>query len=83
MKHSRFTEKQIIGVLWEQAAGSATADVYRKHGISPATSYQASRHGTGPWPLLVIMLPSPHGVSEPDLLLVAGSGCGPATNLGH
>jgi len=40
MKRSRFTQEQIIGVLREQEAGSATADVCRKHGISPATFYQ-------------------------------------------
>ena len=40
MKRSRFTEEHIIGVPREQEAGSATADVCRKHGISPATFYQ-------------------------------------------
>jgi putative transposase len=40
MKKSRFTEAQIIGVLREQKARMKTADVYRKHGISPATFYQ-------------------------------------------
>jgi putative transposase len=40
MKRSRFSEEQIIGVLREQEAGAATADICRKHGISPATFYQ-------------------------------------------
>ncbi len=40
MKRSRLSEKQIIGVLREQEAESARADVCRKHGISPATFYQ-------------------------------------------
>jgi putative transposase len=40
MKRSRFTEGQIIGILKEQEAGHATADVCRKHGISSATFYK-------------------------------------------
>ena len=40
MKRSRFSEEQIIAVLKEQEAGMATAEVCRRHGISPATFYQ-------------------------------------------
>lgn len=40
MKASRFNEGQIIGILREQEAGAATADVCRKHGISSATFYK-------------------------------------------
>ena len=40
MRRSRFSEEQIIGILREQEAGAATADVCRKHGISSATFYK-------------------------------------------
>jgi putative transposase len=40
MKRSRFSEEQIIGILKEQEAGSATTDVCRRHGISSATFYK-------------------------------------------
>ena len=37
MRQSRFNETQIIGILKEQEAGVATADVCRKHGSSPSS----------------------------------------------
>ena len=37
MKRSRFSEGQIIGVLKEHEAGMPTAELCRRHGISPAT----------------------------------------------
>ena len=40
MKRSRFSEEQIIGVLKEHEAGLPTAEVCRRHGISPATFYK-------------------------------------------
>ena len=46
MKASRFNEEQIIGILREQEAGTATAEVCRKHGISSATFYKwKAKHG--------------------------------------
>ena len=40
MKRSRVKEEQIIAILREQEAGSPTADVCRKHGVSSATFYK-------------------------------------------
>ena len=50
MKKSRFNEAQIIGVLREQEAGSPTADVCRRHGVSEQTFYRwkAKYGGLGP-----------------------------------
>ena len=40
MRKSRFSEEQIIGMIKEQEAGLPTAEVCRKHGLSPATFYK-------------------------------------------
>jgi len=46
MRQSRFTEEQIIAILAEQERGMKTAEVCRKHGISPNTFYKwKARYG--------------------------------------
>ena len=40
MRKSRFTKAQIIGMIKEQEAGLPTAELCRKHGLSPATFYK-------------------------------------------
>ena len=46
MRQSRFTEAQIIGMIEEQEAGMPTAEVCRRHGLSPASFYKfKSKYG--------------------------------------
>ena len=40
MRKSRFTEAQIIGMIKEQEVRLPTAELCRKHGLSPATFYK-------------------------------------------
>lgn len=46
MRKSRFSETQIISMIKEQEAGMPTAEVCRKHGLSPDTFYKfKSKYG--------------------------------------
>ena len=65
MRRSRFSESQIIGMLKEQEAGLATADVCRKYGLSPATFYKLKAKFGG---LEVSGIDGGVGVSLPVLL---------------
>lgn len=61
MKRSRFSEEQIISILREQEAGSSTADVCRKHGVSSAAFYKwKATYGVG-----IIALIRKQGVRRP------------------
>jgi putative transposase len=40
MKRSRFSEKQIFGILKEHQAGLGAKELFRKFGISDATFYK-------------------------------------------
>lgn len=40
MKRKQFTENQIIGILKEHEAGSAVADLSRRHGVSEQSIYR-------------------------------------------
>lgn len=46
MRKSRLTVAQIIGMIKEQEAGMPTAELCRRHGLSPATFYKLkAKHG--------------------------------------
>ena len=46
MKHSRFNESQIVGILKEADSGVMVKDICRKYGISDATYYKwKSKYG--------------------------------------
>ncbi len=40
MKHSRFSEEQIIGILKENESGVSWRDLSRKHGVTEQTLYR-------------------------------------------
>jgi len=39
MKKKQYTTAQIVGILREAEAGGNTAEICRKHGVSPSTFY--------------------------------------------
>ena len=45
MRQSRFTDAQIIVMIKEQEAGLPTAELCRKHGLSPATYKLKAKYG--------------------------------------
>ena len=47
MKHSRFTDSQIIAILKQAEAGTPAPEVCREHGISSATFYKWRSKYTG------------------------------------
>ncbi|MBD3624154.1 MAG: transposase [Rhodobacteraceae bacterium] len=47
MKHKRFSEEKIIGVLKEHEAGAKVDEICRRHGISSATFYTWRKRFSG------------------------------------
>ena len=47
MWNSRFADAQTIGMIKEQEAGFPSAELYRKHGLSPATFYEMKARDGG------------------------------------
>lgn len=47
MRKSRFAEAQIIGMIKQQEAGKPTAEVCRRHGLSPAPFYKLKSEYSG------------------------------------
>jgi len=46
MKKKQYTTTQIVGILREAEAGGNTAEICRKHGVSPSTFYAwKAKHG--------------------------------------
>jgi putative transposase len=66
MRQSRFTEAQIIGMIKEQEAGMPTAEVCRRHGLSPASFYKfKAKYGGMRCPVGYCAAMSREGVSIP------------------
>lgn len=56
MTKSRFTEAQIIGMIKEQEDSMVTADVCRRHGLSPASFGGRMLSKSGMWAFRVIVV---------------------------
>ena len=49
MKHKRFSDEQVIGVLKEHETGAKVDEICRRHAISTATFYTWGVRSTAGW----------------------------------
>ena len=48
MRKSKFSERQIVGILKDAESGMPVADLLRKHGVSKATFFRGGASMEGP-----------------------------------
>lgn len=59
MKHKRFSDEKIIGVLKEQEAGAKVDEICRRHGISSATCLTPGGRSTVAWRRVMTAIGTP------------------------